>query len=149
MREFFPLFPLAVAVLFAPVVLAAGKAMPAEAKAMVVKAPEYLKSVGSEKAFAEFDAKEGPWRDRDPTVTVADANGMARANGANPGLVGKDVFDLKDPDGKAFPRETLAIKDTGEVTVRWMNPVSHAIEPKTFSIVRVGDHTVGVGAYAK
>jgi cytochrome c len=56
---------------------------------------------------------------------------------------------LKDPDGKAYQREKLAIKDTGWVTYRWLNPLTKAIEPKTMFIVHRDGYAVGVGAYAK
>ena len=149
MNRVVPLFAFAVLLLRAPTVLASGQGTPEEAEAMAVKAAAYLKSAGPEKAFGEFNAKDGPWHDRDLYVTVADSHGLAMANGANQGLVGKTVLDLKDPDGKPFLRETLAIKDTGSVSFRWLNPLSHAIEMKTMYVVHVGDYTVGVGAYAK
>jgi cytochrome c len=66
---------LGLAVLIAPAVVAAGQATPAEAKAMAIKAAEYLKAVGPEKAFPEFNAKDGPWRDRDLYVFVDDSKG--------------------------------------------------------------------------
>jgi cytochrome c len=74
--------------LAAPMANAADQATPDEAKAMAIKAVEYLKSAGPEKAFAEFDAKDGRWHDRDLYVTVLDSNGVAVAQGNNPGLVG-------------------------------------------------------------
>src|SRR5579859_6493006 len=92
----------AVLLLRAPAALASGQGTPEEAEAMAVKAAAYLKSAGPEKAFAEFNAKDGPWHDRDLYVTVADSRGIAMANGANRGLVGKTILDLKDPDGKPF-----------------------------------------------
>jgi cytochrome c len=149
LAQFPPYFGIAIALLWAPSVWAAGQGTAEEARAMVDKAAAYLKSAGPDKALAEFNAKDGPWHDRDLYVTVADATGIARANGSNPGLVGKSVLDLKDPDGKPFLRETLEIKDTGSVTYRWLNPMSHSIEPKTIYVVHVDDYTVGVGAYAK
>ena len=45
-----------------------------DAKVMAVKAAEYLKANGPEKAFPEFSAKDGPWHDRDLYVTVQDSN---------------------------------------------------------------------------
>jgi cytochrome c len=149
MNRLVPFLVLAVLLLRVPMVIASGQATPEEAQAMTAKAAAYLKSVGSEKAFADFNAKDGAWHDRDLYVTVADSHGVALANGANQGLVGKSVLDLKDPDGKPFLREMLAIKDTGSVSFRWLNPASHAIELKTMYVVQVGDYTVGVGAYAK
>ena len=43
---------------------ATGAATPDEAKAMAMKAADYLKSSGPEKAFPAFSAKDGPWHDR-------------------------------------------------------------------------------------
>ena len=135
--------------LLAPPALAAGQATPDEAKAMAIKAAEYLKSVGPEKAFPEFNATEGTWRDRDLYVVVMNNQGVLLVNSTNPGLVGKVLIDLKDVDGKAFEREIVAIKDTGWVSFKWQNPVSKAVEPKTQYEVRVGEYLVGVGAFTK
>jgi len=106
----------AVPLLLAPAVYAAGQATPDDAKAMAIKAAEYLKSAGPDKAFPEFDAKDGPWHDRDLYVTVQDSNGVMVAHGTNAGLIGKPMLDLRDVDGKAFNREIHEIKDTG-----WVN----------------------------
>ena len=126
---------------------AAGQATPDEAKTMAIKAADYLKAVGPEKAFAEFDAKGNAWHDRDLYVIVQDNKGVMVAHGTNPGLIGKSVLDLKDVDGKPFNRDTQAIKDSGWVDFKWLNPVTKAVEPKTQYIIRVGDYLVGVGAY--
>jgi hypothetical protein len=128
---------------------AAGQATPDEAKAMAIKAAEYLKTVGPDKAFPEFDAKEGPWHDRDLYVTVLDDKGVVLAHGNNPGLIGKSVLELKDIDGKPFIRAFLATNDAGWTDYKWQNPLTKAIEPKTQYNVRVGEDVVGVGAYTK
>jgi len=39
---------------------AAGQASPEDAKAMAIKAAEYLKTAGAERALSEFSAKDGP-----------------------------------------------------------------------------------------
>src|ERR1700756_1737056 len=109
MQRLISLLALGAALLLAPVVLAAGQGTPDEAKALAIKAAEYLKVAGPEKAFAEFNAKDGPWHDRDLYVSVQDGNGIMLAHGTNPGLVGRSLIDLKDVDGKAFTREMLAI----------------------------------------
>jgi hypothetical protein len=140
---------LGASLLSAPFALAAGQATPEEAKAMAIKAAAYLKEVGPEKAFPEFDAKEGPWHDRDLYVTVQDSKGILVAHGTNAGLIGKSMMDLKDVDGKPFTHEIQAVKDVGWVDYKWQNPVTKAVEPKTAYEVRVGEYIVGVGAYAK
>ena len=134
--------------LFAQVAWAAGQATPDEAKAMALKAAEYLKSNGAEKSFAAFDAKDGPWHDRDLYVIVQDSKGFMVAHGTNAGLIGRNVLELKDVQGKPFNRDAQAIKDAGWISYKWQNPTTKAIDPKTMYIVRVGEYLVGVGAYA-
>jgi hypothetical protein len=135
--------------LLSPAAWAAGQAAPDEAKAMAIKAAEYLKSVGPDKAFPEFDAKTGPWHDRDLYVSVRDSQGVVLAHGENPGLIGKSVLDLRDVDGKLFNREAQAIKDAGWVSYKWKNPLTGAVEPKQQYVVRIDGYLVGVGAYAQ
>jgi hypothetical protein len=127
----------------------AGQGTPDEAKALAIKAAEYLKSAGPEKAFPEFDAKAGPWHDRDLYVFVFDTAGMMLSNGDNPGLNHRNLLDLRDPDGKQFIRDFEAIKDAGWVNYRWRNPLSQEIEPKASYVIRAGDYIIGVGAYTK
>jgi len=144
-----PLLTLGAALLLAGAAWAADRGTPEEAKAMAIKAAAYLKSVGPEKAFPEFDAPAGPWQDRDLYVTVQNTAGVMLARANNPGLIGKSLIDLRDVDGKPFVREVSAITDAGWVTLKWQNPVTKAVEPKTMYAVRVGDYLVGVGAYVK
>ncbi len=128
---------------------AGDKATPDEAKAMALKAAEFLKSAGPDKAFAAFDAKDGPWHDRDLYVTVEDSKGVMVAHGTNPGLIGKSMLELKDVEGKPFNHEIQAITDTGWVNYKWQNPMTKAVEAKTAFEVRVGEYIIGVGAYAQ
>lgn len=127
---------------------AADRGTPDEAKAMAIKAAQYLKEVGPEKAFAAFDAKDGPWHDRDLYVYVQDDNYTVRAHGTIPALIGRSFPDLKDVDGKPFTREQQAIKTEGWVEYKWQDPVTKAVRPKKSFIVRVGEFTVAVGTYA-
>jgi len=39
------------------------------------------------------------------------------------------------------------VQDAGWVEYKWQNPVSKAIEAKATYVVRVGQYSVGVGAY--
>ena len=133
--------------LIAAAAWASGQAMPDEAKALAIKAAEYLRAAGPDKAFPEFDAKEGPWHDRDLYVYVLDTEGVMVAHGANPGLIGKSVMEFKDVDGKPITQNMLAVKDAGWVDYKWQNPLTKAVEPKTSYVVRTGNYVVVVGAY--
>jgi hypothetical protein len=128
---------------------AVGQATPDEAKAMSIKAAAYLQSVGPEKALPAFNAKDGAWQDRDLFVAVIDAKGVMVAHGSNPGLIGRNVLDLKDVDGKPFNRDWVGIQDAGWVSFKWRNLQTNAVEPKTCYVVHIGDYFVGVGAYVK
>src|SRR5450631_338384 len=86
---------------------AASKGTVAEATAMVQKAIAHIKKAGREKAFADFDNKSGPFTDRDLYVVVYDMKGKVLAHGANDKMIGKDVIELRDSDGKYFVKERV------------------------------------------
>lgn len=131
----------------ATVQAAPDRATPDEAKAMALKAAEFLKSNGAEKAFPEFNKSDGQFRDRDLYVAVNDDKGTTVAHGTTPALIGRNNINLKDVEGKAFVQEMLAIKDQGWVEYKWPNPTTKAVETKMAYIVRVDNFTVLVGAY--
>ena len=91
--------------------LAAGQATQDDAEAMAITAATYLRSVSPEKAFPEFNAKDGPWHDRELYVVALDGNGVMVVNAALPGMIGKPMLTLKDVNGKEFNREMVEIKD--------------------------------------
>ncbi len=126
---------------------AAERGTPDEAKAMAIKAAQYLKEVGPEKAFAAFDAKDGPWHDRDLYVFVQDEAYTVRAHGTIPALIGKSFPDLKDVEGKPFTKLQQEIKTEGWVEYKWQDPITKTVRPKKTYVVRVGEFTVAVGAY--
>src|SRR5262252_856658 len=115
--------------------IAANRAAPAEAKAMLDKDVAHYKAVGRKQALADFNAKKAPFVDRDLYVVCLGADHKVTANGGFPQYVGAPVDSLKDADGKPLGK---AIWDagnaaTGETSVhyRWLNPISGKPEPKT------------------
>lgn len=122
-----------------------------EAKAMVEKAAALLKEVGPDKAFAVFDDKSNPeFHDRDLYVFVRSMDGNTVAHGANMGMIGHTNLELKDADGKLYNKEMIdlaASKGNGWVDYRWVDPLTHKIEPKSSYILRIGDYVVGAGFY--
>ena len=138
----------------APGALAADKAKgtAAEAQAMVQKAIAHIKKVGREKAFADFDNQKGPFVDRDLYVVVYDMKGKVLAHGANEKMIGKDVIELRDNDGKYFVKERIEMMSKAPDAKGWqdykfMNPVTRAIEPKSMYLQRYEDLIVGCGVY--
>jgi len=78
-----------------------------EAVAMVKKAIEFIKANGNDKAFAEISNPKGQFVDRDLYVVVYDMNAKCLAHGANQKMVGRDLIDNKDVDGKEFMKERV------------------------------------------
>jgi len=128
------------------------KGTAAEATAMVEKAIAHIKKVGRDKAFAEFSDQKGAYIDRDLYVVVYDLKGKVLAHGANAKMIGKDVIDLRDVDGKLFVKERVEMMSKSPNAKGWqeykfMNPVSRQIEPKAMYLQRYEDVMVGCGIY--
>jgi len=135
-----------------PIAYAAEFGTKAEAEAMVKKAVAEIKANGQDKAFAEFNNPKGKFIDRDLYVTVYDMNGKCLAHGANPKMIGKDLMDLKDSDGKPFVKERIEIakaKGSGWQDYKFTNPVTKKVEPKSQYFEKTGDIIVACGFYKK
>ena len=124
----------------------------AQAQAMVQKAIAAIKKEGREKAFAQIDDRKGPFVDRDLYVVVYDMKGKVLAHGSNAKMIGKDMIDLRDNDGKYFVKERVEMMSKGPEAKGWqdykfMNPVSRQIEPKSMFLQRFEDLIIGCGIY--
>jgi signal transduction histidine kinase len=67
-------------------------------------------------------------------------------------MVGKDMIDMKDPDGVPFVKERIEIAKTkgkGWQDYKFTNPVTKQIEPKTVYLEKYEDMIVCSGAYKK
>ena len=129
---------------------AAGTGTKEEAAEMLKKAVAYYKANGKDKAFAEFNNKSGQFVDRDLYVYVLDTTGHIKAHGTNPRLIGKDLMQLKDADGKLFIVdivEMIKAQKSGWIDYKWTNPVTKQIEQKTTLVEPVGDIGLAVGVY--
>jgi signal transduction histidine kinase len=123
-----------------------------EAEAMVKKAVAHIKSVGAEKAYADFTSKKAPWVDRDLYVLVYDLDGKVVAHGQNTKMVGKELIDLKDADGKEYVRERVELaKSKGKFwqDYKFTDPVSKKVLPKSTYCEKVDDTAVCAGIYKR
>lgn len=120
----------------------------ADAEGMVKKAIAFVKANGKEKALTEFSNPKGQFVKGELYVYVLDQKGVIIAHGANQKLIGKNLFDLKDPSGKQFIQEILkAPKSGGWVEYQWSNPVSRKIEHKIIYEQAAGDMVLVCGVY--
>lgn len=129
---------------------ASGNATAAEATAMVKKGVAFIKANGKDKGYAEISNKGGQFNDRDLYLTVYGMDGTVRAHGANEKMIGKNLIDLKDVDGKAFVKERVelaAAKPSFWQDYKFTNPVSKKIEPKSMYCEKLDDAIVCGGIY--
>lgn len=128
---------------------AAEKGSADEAVAMVKKAVAFAKANGKEKAFAEFSNPKGQFVDRDLYVMAYDMEGNNKAHGGNAKLVGKNLIEIKDADGKYIVKGLIetAKKGGGWFDYKWPNPAK-VVEPKSTYVEKIDNDTlVGVGIY--
>lgn len=140
----------AVAALSASVVHAAETATKEEAQAMVKKAVAFIKSEGTEKAYPVISTKGGQFSDRDLYIVVYGLDGKVLAHGANQKLVGKDMIDAQDVDGKYFVKERteLGRKEASFwQDYKFVNPTSKKVEPKQMYCEREAETVVCGGIY--
>jgi len=127
-----------------------GGATEAEAVAMVKKGVAFIKANGKDKAYAEFSSKGGPFTDRDLYLVAYGLDGTVRAHGANAKMVGKNLIDLKDVDGKAFVKERVelaASKGSFWQDYKFTNPENKKIEPKRMYCEKHEDMAICGGIY--
>ncbi len=130
--------------------LAGEHATAAEANAMVKKGIAFIKANGTEKGYAEISNKQGRFVDRDLYLTVYALDGTVLAHGANEKMIGKNLIDLKDIDGKAFVKERMELarsKGTFTQDYKFTNPTSKKIEPKQMFCEKLDETVVCGGIY--
>lgn len=126
------------------------RATAAQAEAMVKKAVAFIKANGPDKAYAEFSNKKGQFVDRDLYIVVHTLEGKCLAHGANEKLIGRDMMDTQDTDGKFYMKERMDLakgKQSFWQDYKFTNPVTKKIEPKSLYCERVDNTAVCGGIY--
>lgn len=124
-----------------------------KAEALVKEGIAFMKANGKEafmmevhKATGRFHAKPG-----NPLyLFVYDLNGVVLAHGAEANLLGVNRLNVKDPDGKQYIKENIAVaqkKGGGWSDYKRMNPDTKKIEAKTSFCLAEGGIVVGCGIY--
>jgi cytochrome c len=124
-----------------------------DAIAMAERGAALLKAKGKEEMIRLINAKDPAFVQGALYVDLRDLrSGMVLAHPYNPSLVGKDLLDVPDANGKKYRREIVelaAAKGKGWVDYQYRNPMSGKIEPKTTYILRAGDVVLEAGLYKK
>jgi len=122
----------------------------AEATAMLEAAAAHYEEAGREAALADFTAGNEPFRDRDLYVFCYGPDRTISAHGADAGLIGAPIDELRDVEGKAFATEIWEVAHRpggGTVEYHWLNPVTGEVEAKVSAVRLLGEDVCGVGAY--
>lgn len=141
---------LTVAPLFSTGAFGQERATRQEAKALALRAAAYLQKHGAQRAFQVFQDKHGPFFDRDLYVFVQDFSCTFLSHGQNPKLVGRNIWNLINPNGRYACRDIVElVKAEGEgwTTYVFTDPATgNPAWKSTFSIA-LGEMIVMVGAY--
>lgn len=120
-----------------------------DAIAMVEKAADMIKKSSVDAIKAKIAAKDPDLNKGELYVYLRSMDGTTLAH-PNPGLVGKNLIDVPDADGKVFRRDIVDLaksKGKGWVDYKFKNPVSGKVEPKSTYILRQGDLIIEAGIY--
>ena len=124
-----------------------------DAIAMAERGAAFMKVHGKEEMMKKISSKDPDFLQGSLYVDMRDINtGIVLAHPVNPAIVGKDLTDVPDANGKKYRREIIELaakKGKGWVDYMYKNPTSGKIEPKTTYILRVGDVVLEAGIYKK
>ena len=124
-----------------------------DAIAMAERGAALIKTKGKDEMMKRINAKDPDFVQGSLYVDMRDVKtGIVLAHPYNPSIVGKDLTDVPDANGKKYRREIIelaAAKGKGWVDYQYKNPTSGKIEPKTTYILLVDGVVLEAGLYKK
>lgn len=122
-----------------------------EAVAMVHRVQDGFVRQGAEATFREIDdLNNKEFHDRDLYPFVYTKEGVNLVHGARPDLVGKNLLNIRDADGRYLIQDIVRITNeqgSGWVDYKWPDPLTNNIENKSSYVEKLGEYVVGVGVY--
>jgi cytochrome c len=124
-----------------------------DAIAMAERGAAMVKAKGKDEVMKRITAKDPDFVQGSLYIDMRDVKtGIVLAHPYNPSIVGKDLTDVPDANGKKYRREIIemaAAKGKGWVDYQYKNPTSGKIEPKTTYILLVNGVVLEAGLYKK
>ncbi|SFU73457.1 cache domain-containing protein [Pseudoduganella namucuonensis] len=136
---------------FAGGALSADYATPQQAEQLVAKAVAAVRKDAA-KTYEEITAKDAAWVHGDLYPVVYDLDGKVLAHGQNPKMVGKDLIELRDADGRPFVRERVDLaRQKGKFwqNYSFLDPVTKQILAKRMYCERLDERVVCAGVYVR
>jgi len=121
-----------------------------DAKALVKQAAAYVKYQGKEKALVEISTPKGMFDKGELYVFAYDLQGVMLAHPKNASLIGQNLINVPDTEGKLFRKEIVEkakSQGSGWVDYIYLNPETKREEHKTTYFQKVGDIIICCGVY--
>lgn len=123
-----------------------------KAVALVEKGLAYIKEVGKEKAIEEFNNGKGKFVDGEFYLFGYTLKGVCIVLGVNPKMIGQNLYEMVDADGKMIIQDFIKIATTdgkGWSHYKWSNPNTKKIQDKSSYVVYIkdADMILGCGFY--
>jgi len=137
------------AIVAAQSVQAADRATKKEAEAMVKKAVAHYKKDG-EKSFVDFTAPSKTYVSKDLYINVYSMEGKCLAHGQNAKQVGKELINMKDPDGTPFVKDRIEqakAKGTFWQEYKFTDPLTKKVLPKLMYCEKADSVIICGGVY--
>lgn len=141
---------IALVAVLVPVLAAGAEATQKDAKALVEAAATYMKDHGKEATLTELNKAGGQFDKGDLYVFAYDLTATIVAHPKNQKLVGKNLMEVPDTDGKLFRKEIVTTANaagSGWVDYKYLNPETKKVEAKTTFLLKVGDLVLCCGTY--
>ena len=125
-------------------------ATPADAQEMVERAYAYIKANGKTKALAAFNNQRGEFVKGELFIFAQDFQGNFIAYGGNTAMVGQNLLEAKDVNGKYMGKGMIELAKTqrnGWYEYHFLNPHTNVVQPKITYIQRVDDYYIACGVY--
>lgn len=121
-----------------------------DAVKMVRQGIAAIKQQGQQRVYQEISQPDGKYRYQDLYLVVYRLDGLVLAHGASKKMLGKQLIEMQDADGKAFIKERmqLAAKSTSFWHhYKFPNPENRRVEAKTMYCERLSNTVVCGGVY--
>lgn len=121
-------------------------------KALIRKAEYYIKQHGRDAAIAEFNKKDGIFTKKNLYIFAVTFEGLELANPYKPEIIGTNVLEMKDAEGKPLIRNLIAKAKAGGgwIQYRWKDPVTSQVLCKKSYIASIDNsYFIGSGSYGQ
>lgn len=120
-----------------------------DAVALAERGAQYVKQHGKADMIAKINNKDPEFNQGALYLAMRGLDGITVAHPTK-ALIGKNLLDVPDADGKPFRQEMLALakgKGHGWVDYKFRNPETGKVEAKSTYVLRVGDVALEAGIY--